>query len=71
MDEEDHKDLEAVRQFNPYDLYSKSDGESSAFFSLRGKVAFADFRSLFLPSRTSQSRGAQALLPRIDQEVLP
>ncbi|KAL7413171.1 inositol oxygenase [Mrakia frigida] len=25
MDDEDHKDLEAVKQFNPYDLYSKSD----------------------------------------------
>lgn len=30
MDEHDHKMLEAVRAFNPYDLYSKSDGVPDA-----------------------------------------
>lgn len=51
MDDEDHKDLEAVKQFNPYDLYSKSDGTSHSL-ALRFELSrIADsLRSLLICS---------------------
>lgn len=66
MEEKDHDMLKAVRAFNPYDLYSKSDDVPSVE-ELKASITLFCFFLYIFPALTMPI----AILPRANRRVLP